>query len=98
MPVGKVFWILASILKTRTLLLPGHGLLQCLLFFILRSSDGVLEMDTGKKNKDEEVGGPNFYDLWEQEGRGFTTKWGPVGFKKVDHPLAIMVKTSSLKT
>ena len=66
--------------------------------FILRSSDGVpeIEIETGKKNKDEEVGGPSFKDVWLQEFNGFTTKWGPVGFKKVDHPLAIMVKSSSL--
>ena len=89
---------MALILETRTLLLPDHGLLQCLLFSILRLSDGILEIETGKKNKDEEVGGPSFDHVRNQKGRGFTTKWGPVGFKKVDHPLAIMVKTSSLKT
>ena len=99
MPVGKVLWISASILKIFfTLLLPDHGLhVFCSSCF--RSSDGVLEIETGKKDEeDEEVGEPDFDDLWNQKGRGFTTKWGPVGFKKVDHPLAIMVKTSSLKT
>ena len=63
--------------------------------FILRLSDGVpeIEIETGKKMKDDEVGGPSFYDLRRQEDIGFTTKRGPVDFKKVDHPLAIMVKS-----
>lgn len=37
-----------------------------------------------------------FSDDMKSSGRGFTTDWGPIGFKKALHPLSIMVCNFSL--
>ena len=40
--------------------------------------------------------GCDFYDVVDRAYHNYTTSWGPVGFKKEHHPLAIMVNLTSL--
>ena len=65
-------------------------------FFTLRNN----ESDPSKKESDsQEVEERNMYGcdyntLCVREKCNYTTSWGPVGFRKENHPLAIMVRSS----
>ena len=54
------------------------------------------ETDFPKKKKkhpkdDEEKYGCNYEAVQLRDEHDYSTSWGPVGFKKANHPLAIMV-------
>lgn len=53
-------------------------------------ASSVASPHEGSKKK---AGEKHHVDLVMQERNGFTTDWGPVGFKKKLHPLSIMVCT-----
>ena len=40
--------------------------------------------------------GCDYCDVVDRADHDYTTSWGPVGFKKENHPLALMVSLSSL--
>ena len=44
---------------------------------------------------DKDLEAPDDVLQWMSKSSGFTTDWGPVGFKKSTHPLAIMVNELS---
>lgn len=64
------------------------------------SKSGRDETDLGLKKKrrpgEKETYGTSYGDVWANSKQNFSTSWGPVGFKKDNHPLAIMVRQLSV--
>ena len=60
---------------------------------LCRTNEVDLAKQKSKKQKDEEEAyGCNYQAIvTHRQQQYFTTSWGPVGFKKSNHPLAIMV-------
>ena len=60
------------------------------------SKRGTNDTDIGQRKKrrpgEKETYGTSYGDVWANSQRNFTTSWGPMGFKKANHPLAIMVR------
>lgn len=78
-----------------------HDLTSCMVALYMISSNYIIlyicridEIDFQKKKKPkdgEQKYGCNYESIQGRSRKRYTTSWGPVGFKKSNHPLAIMV-------
>lgn len=54
-----------------------------------------VEPESGNQTEEKQDFGWDYNAIVNREEQNYASSWGPVGFKKVNHPLAIMVCSES---